>query len=129
MGELKFFGKKTGRGRGVRGHFDVGIRINNTGTERKAFTVIMRNVPRSIEEAGYIEFAIDENRLYIAPSDSRKGFKITYISKNSTGTVKTTSCKELINWGKNRVGEYNWKFDEEHQLYCIEALSFIEKRE
>lgn len=128
MNDLTFFKKKSGRGQGMRSNLDVGIRVNKAGnrSNREAFAVIMRRVPKELKEAGYVEVAPYGDYLYFKPSDN-KGFKITFINGGPTGTFKISAYKELIDWGLERVGDYDWLYDENRKLHCIKAMRFIKE--
>lgn len=128
MNDLTFYGKKSGRGRGLKSNLDVGIRVNKAGSKnkREAFAVIMRRVPRELKDAGYVEVAPYGDYLYFKPSD-KDGFKITHINGGTTGTFKTSAYKELIDWGIERVGDYDWIYDDNREMHCIKAMRFIKE--
>ena len=95
------------------GHFKKGSVV-----KEKANFLFLEHVAQIISERGYIQIAIDGDRMYFKDTSQSIGFKL--VGRESGNRYCYITDKRIINYVREHEGDYEVKFDEKYKLYFIE---------
>lgn len=103
-----------------RSDADITISLGKTNNKPR-MQMTIRNKQFEHFPSGYVMFCIDWDKLYIAESDSRTGFKLT--GNNQTDFSRYVQCGDevLTDWARTHIGDYRLDKDSKSGLYYVDA--------
>ena len=126
MKELVFEKKKT-LGKRSRGK-DASIFVSISTKQKKARFTYYNKWAEAISKTGYVVIAIDDNRLYFKEASDMDGW---FMSKTNYKATKVVSVQNenIYHWIEDGgIGSYEFKHDDQLDLYYIEKMKFETKK-
>lgn len=126
MKELVFEKKKTIGKRNRKK--DASIFVSISKKQNKARFTFYNKWAEVISKSGYVVIAVDENRIYFKESTEFDGW---FMSKTNYANTRVVSIsnEKIYKWIEDGgIGSYEFRHDDELNLYYIEKIKFETKK-
>lgn len=121
------FEKKRQLGKRSRNQ-DASIFVSISKNSNKARLTFYNKWAQAISKSGYVVIAVDENRMYFKEATAMDGW-IMSKTKNDNIKVASIQNENIYRWIEDGgIGTYEFKHDDELDLYYIEKMKFEKKK-
>ena len=121
------FEKKKQLGKRSRCH-DASIFVSISKNSKKARLTYYNKWADAISKSGYVVIAVNENKMYFKEANETDGW-IMSKTKNDSVKVSAIQNDNIYKWIEDGgIGTYEFKHDDELDLYYIEKMKFEKKK-
>jgi len=121
------FEKKKSLGRRKSGK-DTSIFVSISKKSNKARLTFYNKWAQAISKSGYIVIAVSGNRMYFKEADETEGWSLSKTNYENTKVISAQNEK-IYKWIENSgIGSYQFKHDDELDLYYIEKMKIRGKK-
>ena len=99
---------------------DISIKVYRQKNSCVGGIIFRNKSDLAIGNNGYIQVAIDDNRLYFRQSNEKDGYHVNNKSGNSTKGLRIVN-EQFYDFCKRYKGDYEMKYDRKNGLYFIEG--------